>query len=96
MTVFAVYEDDYGLLGICDNRVSCVIDFLITNGKLHGYNTLTLKNEQNEWDERTIEQWFGPNWQTILKSMPKEEFLKIFKCGFDIIPYTVFGLANHI
>lgn len=82
MTVYTIYEDRHGFLGIAATP-KAAISYLIHNRWIHDIF------DENIQDYISIEQKFGENWKDVLLNMPINKFNDYFIDDLRIDEETV-------
>lgn len=94
MKVFLIYEENHGVIGVCENRVSCVIDYLIQTDWLSPDILLFTEeiDDENE-EEVTLRdlQKKNPNWKEYFQKLSVDEFNELFEGSFYLEEEEVFS-----
>lgn len=91
MKVFLIYEENHGVIGVCENRVSCVIDYLIQTDWLSP--NMVLFDENIDDEEVTLRdlQKNNPNWKEYLQGLSIDDFNALFEGCFYLEEDEVFS-----
>lgn len=90
MKVFIIFEENHGMIGVCANRMSCVINYLLQTDWLSpdfviyygdGVEDFTLSDMQKK----------NPNWKEYLQGLSIDEFNELFEGGFYLEENEVFS-----
>lgn len=89
--VFLIYEENHGVIGVCVNRVSCVIDYLIQTDWLS--SDIVLFSEDIDEEEVTLRdlQKKNPNWKEYLQGLSIDDFNELFEGSFYLEEEEVFS-----
>lgn len=93
MKVFLIYEENHGLIGVCANKMSCVIDYLLLTDWLSPDFVISYEEKEDEIKYFTLSdlQKQHPNWTEYLKWLSVDEFNKLFEGSFYLEEEEVFS-----
>ena len=94
MKVFLIYEENHGVIGVCENRVGCAIDYLIQTDWLSPDILLFTEEIDNEnVEEVTLGdlQKKDPNWKEYLQGLSVDYFNELFEGSFCLEEEEVFS-----
>lgn len=93
MKVFLIYEENHGLIGVCANTMSCVINYLILTDWLSPDFVFSSEETENGVEYFTLRdvQEKNPNWKEYLQGLSVDEFNEWFEGTFYIEENEVFS-----
>lgn len=93
MKVFLIYEENHGVIGVCANRMSCVIDYLILTDWLSPDIVLSYEETENGMEYHTLSdmQKENPNWKEYLQGLSVDDFNELFEESFCLEEEEVFS-----
>lgn len=93
MKVFLIYEENHGVIGVCANRMNCVIDYLILTDWLSPDIVLSYEETENGMEYHTLSdmQKENPNWEEYLQGLSVDDFNKLFEGSFYLEEEEVFS-----
>lgn len=94
MKVFLIHEENHGVVGICVNRMSCVINYLILTDWLSPDIVLFYEDIDNDYEEEvTLRdlQKKDPNWKEYLQGLSVDDFNELFEGSFYLEEEEVFS-----
>lgn len=93
MKVFIIYEENHGLIGVCANRMSCVIDYLLLTDWLSPDLVISYEEKENKIEYFTLGvlQMQNPNWEEYLKGLSFDDFNEMFEGTFYLEESEVFS-----
>ena len=93
MKVFLIYEENHGVIGVCANIMSCVIDYLILTDWLSPDLVLSYEETENGVEYRTLSdmQKENPNWKEYLQGLSVDDFNELFEGSFCLEEEEVFS-----
>lgn len=88
MKAIVINEDNHGFIGLAANY-PWAIDFLIKEDWLN--------SACDFWDEKnskwvSVQNYFGDNWQAVLKGLTLEEFNRLWEGCFMLVEEEVHGV----
>lgn len=90
MKVFLIYEENHGVVGVCENRVSCVISYLIQTDWLSP-DMVLYENIDDEGVTLRDLQKKNPNWKEYLQGLSIDDFNELFEGSFCLEEEEVFS-----
>lgn len=93
MKVFIIYEENHGLIGVCANRMNCVIDYLLLTDWLSPDLVISYEEKENKIEYFTLGvlQMQNPNWEEYLKELSFDDFNEMFEGTFYLEESEVFS-----
>lgn len=93
MKVFLIYEENHGVIGICANKMSCVIDYLLLTDWFSPDLVISYEEKENKIEYFTLGvlQLQNPNWEEYLKGLSVDEFNEMFEGTFYLEEEEVFS-----
>lgn len=93
MKVFLIYEENHGLIGVCANRMSCVIDYLLLTDWFSPDFVISYEEKEDKIEYFTLSdmQKENPNWTEYLQGLSVDEFNELFEGSFYITEEEVFS-----
>lgn len=93
MKVFLIYEENHGIIGVCENRMSCAINYLIQTDWLSPDFVFSSEETEDGVEYFTLGdvQEKNPNWKEYLQGLPVDEFNEWFEGAFYIEENEVFS-----
>lgn len=94
MKVFLIHEENHGVVGVCVNRVSCVINYLILTDWLSPDIVLFYEDIDDECEKMVTLgdlQKRNPNWKEYLQGLSIDEFNELFEGFFYLEEEEVFS-----
>lgn len=89
MTVYAIHEEDHGLIGVCAVDPRAMIDFLVDTNWINEKHKIFIK-KFNQWV--SLRSYFGENWINRLKGMTTDEIEETFEDNFYFERFEVYGV----
>lgn len=90
MNIIAIHEYNHGFIGVAID-VPSAIDFLFAHGWLDK-NTEVYDGREQKWV--SIIEYFGDNWQNIIRGMSAYDFNDAFLEVFELEPLWVYEKDN--
>lgn len=93
MKVFLIYEENHGVIGVCVNRMSCVINYLLQTGWLSPDFVFSYEETENGIKYFTLDDMKkgNPNWKESLQGLSVDEFNELFEGAFYLEEEEVFS-----
>ena len=89
MTVYAIHEENHGLIGICAINPCAMVDFLIDTEWIDEKHMIFIK-KFNQWV--SLRSYFGENWADRLREMTVDEIEEVFEDNFYFEKFDVYGV----
>lgn len=93
MKVFIVFEENHGMIGVCANRMSCVINYLLQTIWLSPDFVISYEEKEDGIEDYTLGdmQKENPNWKEYLYGLSIDEFNELFEGAFYLEENEVFS-----
>lgn len=93
MIVFLIFEENHGIIGVCENRVSCAINYLIQTDWLPTDFVISYEEKEDRIEYYTLGdmQKENPNWKEYLYGLSIDEFNELFEGAFYLEENEVFS-----
>lgn len=93
MKVFIIYEENHGMIGVCANRMRCVIDYLILTDWFSPDLVISYEEKEDGIEYYTLSdmQKENPNWIEYLHGLSFDEFNELFEGSFYLEEAEVFS-----
>lgn len=89
MTVYAIHEENHGLIGICAISPCAMVDFLVDTEWIDENYKIFIK-KFNQWV--SLQSYFGENWVNRLREMTPDEIEEILGDSFYFEKFEVYGV----
>lgn len=93
MKVFIIFEENHGMIGVCANRMSCVINYLLLTDWLSRDFVISYEEKEDGIEYFTFSdmQKQNPNWKEYLQGLSFDEFNELFEGSFYLEEEEVFS-----
>lgn len=89
MTVYAIHEENHGLIGVCAVDPRAMVDFFIDTDWINEKHKIFVK-KFNQWV--SLNSYFGENWADRLREMTTDEIEEVFEDNFYFEKFEVYGV----
>lgn len=93
MKVFIIFEENHGMIGVCANRMSCVINYLLQTYWLSPDFIISYEEKEDEVECFSLSdmQKQNLNWKEYLQGLSFDEFNELFEGAFYLEEAEVFS-----
>ena len=89
MTVYAIHEENHGLIGVCAVNPRAMVDFLVDTNWINEKHKIFVK-KFNQWV--SLRSYFGENWIDRLSEMTTDELEETLEDDFYFEKFEVYGV----